>query len=327
MFKYIIILIIVVIVYILFWTPYPFVWLLRSKHEEEKEKGPHNIEEIKEGVHILPNLPYPSAYPQATYDLYLPKNQTMKHMIVWVHGGSFISGTSRGMRNFAPMLASQGYGVCAMNYAYAPRFHFPVQIKQVDELLCHIQDQLKQDNILIEDFILGGDSAGANIAASYASMYQNDKLLSKVKITLNNTLPIKGLLLFCGPYDMCEDFQKEEFKQFRLFMKYIGWSYLGHKYWWKRDERQWASPLHHIHDRFPPAYICDGKKFSFMWQGQKLAKVLQEKGKYVESRFYEHMSHEFQFDYQKNQEEAMLVYEDTLHFLKQILEKEDQNVE
>lgn len=95
MFKYIILIIIIIILYIVFWTPYPFVWLLRSKKEVEREKGPNNIEEIKEGIHILPNLPYPSKYPQATYDLYLPKNQPIKHMIVWVHGGSFISGDSR----------------------------------------------------------------------------------------------------------------------------------------------------------------------------------------------------------------------------------------
>ena len=322
MLKYIILIIIIIILYIVFWTPYPFVWLLRSKKEVEREKGPNNIEEIKEEIHILPNLPYPSKYPQATYDLYLPKNQPIKHMIVWVHGGSFISGDSRGMRNFAPMLASQGYGVCAMNYAYAPRCHFPSQVKQVDEMLCHIQNDLKKDNIMIEDFILGGDSAGANIAATYASMYQNETLALKANVNLLNSLPIKGLLLFCGPYDLSEDFQKEEFKQFRLFMKYIGWSYLGHKNWWKRDERFYSSPLHNIHKHFPPAYICDGKKFSFMWQGQKLVQALKQQEIYVESRFYEHMSHEFQFDYQKNEQEALQVYEDTLHFLKHILEKE-----
>lgn len=69
MFKYIMIIILILIVvgiYFVFWTPYPFVWLLRSKKEEQKEKGPQNIEDIKEGVHILPNLPYPSKYPQAT---------------------------------------------------------------------------------------------------------------------------------------------------------------------------------------------------------------------------------------------------------------------
>ena len=44
MFKYIILIIIIIILYIVFWTPYPFVWLLRSKKEVEREKGPHNIE-------------------------------------------------------------------------------------------------------------------------------------------------------------------------------------------------------------------------------------------------------------------------------------------
>ena len=329
MFKYIMIIILILIVvgiYLIFWTPYPFVWLLRSKKEEQKEKAPQNIEDIKEGVHILPNLPYPSKYPQATYDLYLPKNKSIKHLIVWVHGGSFIAGTSQGVRNFAPMLANQGYGVCAINYAYAPQYSFPTQIIQLDEFLSYIQQKLKLDNIIINDVVLGGDSAGANIVASYASMYQNEDLIQKVKIQLHNSLSINGLLLFCGPYDLCEDFQKDQFKQFRLFMKYIGWSYLGHKYWWRREEKRWASPLHHVHDCFPPTYICDGKKFSFLWQGQKLADAIKEKGIFVKTRFYEDMSHEFQFEYRQFPVEAMQVYEDTLIFLKHILKEEDENV-
>ena len=133
----IIITILLFFVYIFVLTPYPFVWLLRFKKEEQTEKGPKNINEIKTGLIIKTNLPYPSAYPQSTFDFYYDPLTPVRHVIVWVHGGSFISGTSAGMKNFGPMLAKQGYAVCAMNYAYAPRYSFPVQIRQVDEMLCY----------------------------------------------------------------------------------------------------------------------------------------------------------------------------------------------
>lgn len=314
-----VIFLVIVFILILFWficfTPYPFVWLLRSKKEEPRDKSPENIEEIKEDLILQKNQKYQSKYPNATYDLYMPK-MSSKHLILWVHGGAFISGTSEGMKNYGPMLAGNGYVVVAMNYAYAPEHSFPTQIKQVDEMLVFIKNKYPN----IEDVVLGGDSAGANIVASYASFYRNDEC--PIKIELKNVLDIRGLLLYCGPYDFMEDYQKEEFKKFKTFMKYIGWSYLGHKNWEKRNEKLYASPLHNIHKNYPPAYLCDGKKYSFMWQGKKLEAELKRNNIYVRSRFYEEMPHEFQFEYRKFKEEANQVYIDSIQFLKTILSEE-----
>ena len=319
----IIITILLLLIYILVFTPYPFVWLLRSKKEEQTNKEPENINEIKAGLIIKTNLPYPSVYPQSTFDFYYDPHQPVQHVIIWVHGGSFISGTSAGMKNFGPMLAKQGYAVCAMNYAYAPRYSFPVQIRQVDEMLCYARTfMLENYQIDLKGVFLGGDSAGANIVASYATMYANHSLASQSHIQLHNALPIQGLLLFCGPYDFTEDLQRDEFKQLKTFLKYIGWSYLGHKSWMKRSEKVLASPLMNINDHFPPAYICDGKKFSFMWQGKKLVKTLEEKGIDVESRFYEDLPHEFQFHFVKYPEESMQVFKESVAFLDRMTGKD-----
>lgn len=319
----IIITILLFFVYIFVLTPYPFVWLLRFKKEEQTEKGPKNINEIKTGLIIKTNLPYPSAYPQSTFDFYYDPLTPVRHVIVWVHGGSFISGTSAGMKNFGPMLAKQGYAVCAMNYAYAPRYSFPVQIRQVDEMLCYAKTfMLENYQINLEGAFLGGDSAGANISACYATMDANETLASQSKVKLHNSLPIQGLLLFCGPYDFTEDLQKEEFRQLKTFLKYIGGSYLGHKSWMKRQEKVLASPLININSHFPPAYICDGKKFSFMWQGKKLVKVLEEKGIDVKSRFYDDMPHEFQFNFVKYPEESKQVFKESVAFLDRMTGKE-----
>lgn len=319
----ILIVVIAILVYILLFTPYPFVWLLRSKKEEHKEKGPKNIQEIKDGLIIETNLPYPSCYPQSTFDFYYDPTQPIKQLIIWVHGGSFIAGSSIGVRNFGPMLAKQGYAVCAMNYAYSPRYCFPVQIRQVDEMLCYAKKYiLKEYQIELTEAILGGDSAGANISASYTTMVCDKKLAEESQVQLKNQLTIQGLLLFCGPYDFTEDLNREEFKQLKTFLKYIGWSYLGHKSWFHRREKELASPLVHINDYFPPAYICDGKKFSFMWQGKKLVEELKKHHIDVKSRFFEIMPHEFQFDFVEYPEESMQVFHDSVEFL-EILSREE----
>lgn len=309
------ILLLMILLWGLFWTPYPFVMLLRSKKEAHREKGPEHIKEIRERIIIKTKEHYPSKYPNHTFDFYA--NDKPKSILVWVHGGSFISGTSEGAKNFAAMLADQGIIVCAINYAYAPRYAFPTQIHQLDEFLCYLPTLLKQHGYPEElPVFVGGDSAGANIAAAFTCMSVNLSLQQQAHVQLQSPQHIHGALLFCGPYDFSEDFHKSEFAKFAKFFHYIGWSYLGHKNWQKRKEKEWASPYLQINQDFPPLYVCDGKKFSFLWQGKALIDKAASLGIETSSRFYEDMEHEFQFDYQKHPEEAMQVFQDSLAFIK-----------
>lgn len=307
---YLLLVVSIFLIYIIFFTPYPFVWKIRSDKGSGRLKSPPNIKEIKDQVNITLGLKYHSIFRLNTYDLYQPKEKPNKTFIIWLHGGSFVAGTSYGMRNYGPMLAEKGFNVCAMNYALAPESTFPTQIIQVNEMIQHTID-----NYEVENIILGGDSAGANIAAMYTAIYQNDSLKKEVDITLNNHPTINQLILFCGPYDFTEDATQEKFKEFKLFMKYIGWSYLGHKNWNNRKTKYLASPLLHVNDKFPPTYIVDGKKYSFMWQGKKFVERLKQYHVPVKFSFYEDMGHEFQFDFEENPVEAYEVFTEVIDFL------------
>lgn len=304
-----------IVVYVCFFTPYPFVWLVKRQKEEQREKGPNGIQELRKHTIIEEDAAYPSAYPNHTYDYYQAEKGTPKQILVWIHGGSFIAGTSKGAKNFAVQMAQEGSVVCAINYAYAPKHPFPTQIKQVEEFFNHLPTIIKQHQLPEKlPIFIGGDSAGANIAALYTCLTVNQELQEQLKITLP-TRKLHGCLLFCGPYDFCEDVNRPEFQSFAKFFKYIGWSYLGHKNWQRRNEKLLASPYHQITKEVPPLYIVDGKKFSFLWQGKALAKKVEELQIPVQTRFYETMSHEFQFDYQKHPDEAMMVLQESIQFI------------
>lgn len=314
--------------YIVFGTPYPFVWLLKSQKEEHREKGPDGIEKLRQMTSIEENLSYPSKYPNATFDVYQGNDVEAKRILIWVHGGSFISGTSKGAKNFAVQLAQEGTIVCAINYAYAPRYSFPTQIKQVNEFLSYLPEYLTKHAITKQlPIFIGGDSAGANIAALYTCLTVNKVLQKTLSIDVINKENLAGCLLFCGPYDFCEEVDRPEFKSFAKFFRYIGWSYLGHKHWQKRSEKRYASPYHQLTKDIPPLYIVDGKKFSFLWQGRAFAKKAEELGISVQTRFYEEQSHEFQFDYQKNKEEAMVVLQESIAFLERYTKTGDTQYE
>lgn len=310
---YLSVIVVIVILYLAFFTPYPFVWFLRSRKGSKRTKSPENIQVYLETITIEKNLKYPSIYPQNTYDVYRPKEGPLKGLVVWLHGGSFIGGTSAGTRNFGPMLASQGYIFCAINYVYAPEKAFPSQLQQTDDAITYLMEKYVGNRKL--PLILGGDSAGANIAASYLTFYRQSERLTNMKLVSRHQHIVQSCLLFCGPYDFTEDYTQAAFKTFATFMKYIGWAYFGKRNWWKDSLPYDASPLHHIDENFPRTYLCDGKKASFMWQGKRLVEVLQQFQIECQSRFYETMPHEFQFDYQQYPVEAMAVYQDVVLFL------------
>jgi len=264
---------------------------------------------------------YDSKYRNNTYDIYTPINNNKNTLIIWLHGGSFVSGNSKGMRNLGPMLAYKGYTVCAMNYAYAPEKSFPTQIIQIDEMISYAITNFGSFNKLV----LGGDSAGANLVAAYSTLYRNKDKQNKLKIGLQTQKEIEALLLFCGPYDFTEDYNNPQFKEYKKFMNYIGWSYLGKRKWFNTEISRLASPLLNIDTTFPPTYLTDGKKYSFLWQGRKLEQELLKNNINVKSRYFEDMYHEFQFDYKQFPQEAFQVYEDVLFFLEEELSKSEKS--
>lgn len=307
---------------LLLFTPYPFVWLLRSHKEEPREKGRADQASIEQGLTIKKGLPYTSKYPKATFDLYYDKEAPLNRVLVWVHGGSFISGSSIGTKNFGPMMAKQGTIFCAINYTLAPRHHFPIQLLQIDEFLTGLATYLQQEGLAMPPHLyLGGDSAGANLAASYVTMRTTDGLASASRVTLHAQQNIDGVLLYCGPYDFCEDFHTPQLKAFRRMFSYLGWAYLGKRSWQKHQEKTLASPYHQVSEKFCATYLCDGKKYSFLWQGKKLEEKLTALQVPVVSRFYEEMPHEFQFDYVKYPKEAMQVFDDSIAFMETIERK------
>lgn len=308
---YILLSILALVLYLIFFTPYPFVWMIRRQKSSGRSKSPENIDALREKVNISLGLTYPSKYKKNTYDVYDPKYTKADTTILWLHGGSFVAGNSSGMRNYGPMLGSEGYRVISMNYVLAPEKNFPTQLIQIHEMIAYIQKEYPTKHL-----VLGGDSAGANIVAMYAAMYKNDDLKNKVKIQLDPIQDVDQLILFCGAYDFGEEISIEKFGDFKRFMKYIGWSYLGSKSWEKKDVRFDASPYRHVDKNYPKTYITDGKKYSFMWQGIKMVEKLNRLGVTVKSRFYEEMVHEFQFDFEKHPLEAFEVYDDVLNFLK-----------
>ena len=300
-------------------SPYPVSLLIRKMFDGGLAVAPENFEAIKENVIIEEDLEYPSQFKSNTYDMFTPKNSDeLIPTIIWIHGGAFVGGDKHDIYEYATQIANEGYRVISMNYDRAPEAKYPTPLIQVGELtkyvLSHYSQDIKEDNLFY-----AGDSAGAHIASQFA-MIQNDGEYAKLT-GIEPVLPknvIKGMLLYCGPYDISSLVERtKESKILDFFAHKIAWAYLGDSKWKSSDLVSTLSIIDYVNEDFPASFITDGNKGSFMEHGEALASKLESFNIPVVTKFYpleiEELIHEYQF--KMNLQSSIETMEATLEFL------------
>ncbi len=294
----------------------PSILLLRLAFIDRGTTLPTGFGDAKSRVTVHRDLTYPSTAGRNTFDLYLPTSGKSAGegaggegtadsegppVIVWVHGGGYITGDKSSLSTYGTLLAGQGYAVVAMNYDYAPDATYPTPVVQLGEMVRHVEAIAKKYGLDSSRILLGGDSAGAQIAAQFAALETTPgyRALTGIRAPARTT-PIRGLILFCGPYDLESSARKGGSAIERWFINTIGWGYLGRRDWKTSAETSQASIVNHLSREFPPTYVTDGNYVSFPEQGRELAGRLKNLGVQVASSFFPNsptLPHEFQFDF------------------------------
>ena len=119
---------------------------------------------------------------------------------------------------------------------------YPTPVLQLGEAYEYIKENAKKYNVKLDDLYFAGDSAGAQISGQFVTIQTSPdyaKLTGIEAIVAPST--IKGILLFCGPYNMPALAKMETSKEVQDFMRTTGWAYFG-----KRSLKhylKWKSPL------------------------------------------------------------------------------------
>lgn len=306
-------------------TPYPAVYLLKQSYKKTYYTHPENYDALLKNVRVFRDINYDSKYSNATLDVITPKPFTEKNKVIfWVHGGSYIGGDKKDIEHYLVMLANEGYSIVNINYAVAPAKKYPMPLKQLEEAYVFAKENAMKYNLNFEQVYFGGDSAGAQIAAQFVNIQTNPEYAQNVNsalsdIQIKRTVPeqtIKGVILFCGPYNLKELIEPKDNTMLLPFKK-IAWAYFNTK----NPENiniELASITDKISENFPPTFITDGNTFSFENQAKDLENALQEKGVFVKSIYYPKeqatLIHEYQFLMDKDQ--AWETYNLLLEFLK-----------
>jgi len=277
-------------------------------------KTPPDFGGIRQSVTATRNITIPVAdAPSAALDVYVPNKPSSERlpMIMWLHGGGFISGSKDAVGDYTLMLAARGYVVASLDYTLAPDAPYPIPIRQANAALGYLAAHADEFGGDAARLFIGGDSAGGQLASQTAALLTNPALAAAMPLT--PAVPassLRGALLFCGIYDMSA-FAVSGFPFVRTFM----WSYLGRRDWLNHERIAELSTVDQVTAAYPPTLITVGDADPFDPMGRELVAALQGKGVPVQSAFYAGagLNHEYQFDFSLPQ--AAEFFRSTVAFL------------
>ncbi|MCB2262989.1 MAG: alpha/beta hydrolase [Candidatus Thiosymbion ectosymbiont of Robbea hypermnestra] len=203
-------------------------------------------------------------------------------VLVYFHGGGWISASKKICRGIAATLARNGLLTFNVDYRLAPKSRFPAPLQDATLAMDWIYRNAARYGGDPSAIVLAGDSAGAQIAAWYASALHNHGLFRKIGTQgPRGGISVKGLLLFYGVYDF------DTVKDARFpFIKIFACSLLGSDPRSYEENAKLASPIGQISRDLPPVWLCVGKRDGLFAQSRAYARALEHHGVRCRTLFF-----------------------------------------
>jgi acetyl esterase/lipase len=308
-------------------SPWPGALIIRTVFNRGGHKTLIGLQQSipPQPVNVLKDQRY-GKNSKESLDVYIPNTvlQTQRTLpvVIWTHGGAWLSGDKKDSAPYFSLLASREYIVVSLNYSLAPGETYPLQLHQLNAAYTYIQANASRFHANTNKIVFAGDSAGAQLSSQAAAIITDPEYAREVGIqpTLKPS-QLAGVILFCGIYKM-EGLTVPN----PTLPKIISWgndttvwAYLG-----TRDKNdplvRQASTYYHVTKAFPATFISGGNGDPLTnAQSVPLSQKLTSLGVPVITLFYpqNHMPslpHEYQFTFNDDGKEA---FTEMTQFLKE----------
>lgn len=172
-------------------------------------------------------------------DLYLPIGVKSPPLVVFIHGGAFVSGDKSRGKSYCSLFASWGFACASVNYRLSPRYKWPTHIEDVKQSVKWLVKNSKKYGIDASKIVAMGTSAGGHLASMLGLMNTDE-------------YKIVGVIDMFGPTYIDES---EDGKARNLMVKLFGVNY-------KENEELVESfvVLNYVDENDPPFLIVHGEK-------------------------------------------------------------------
>ncbi|NQX36592.1 alpha/beta hydrolase [Herbiconiux sp. VKM Ac-2851] len=178
-------------------------------------------------------------------------------MVVWIHGGAWISGSKAHVTPYLRHLAAAGYVGVAVDYTIAPEAAYPTAVEQLGDALAHLVEHADELGIDPHRIVLAGDSAGAQLASQLTAAIVNPAYAARTGIRpALEPGQLAGVVLHCGIYDL--DAMTHLTGVLEWGFKSALWAYTGSRDWSATEAADSMSTIRAVTGAFPPAFISGG---------------------------------------------------------------------
>lgn len=244
-----------------------------AEFRELCERGAERYSKIPEGIQIRPEniVGLKCAW-------HIPTNSVKDKLILYVHGGGYVSGSLNDHRAFVANFAKRsGYLTLIYEYRLAPEFPFPAAIE--DSL--SIYKELLRRGFSSKDILIAGESAGGGLALA---------LLLAIR---NESLPLPSAAVAISPWtDLTCSGESYRTKNKVSAAPLNSWFVFGKYYYADQDPRNpLISPLFGELAGLPPLYINSATDDELYDDGREFVERAKAQGVDVQFKAGEGMLH------------------------------------
>ncbi|MEO5832762.1 MAG: alpha/beta hydrolase [Nakamurella sp.] len=246
-------------------------------------------------------------------------------VVVWVHGGGWVSGSSTDVDPYLEILAARTDVVTvSVDYTLGPNAQHPTAVHQIDDALRFLTEHAARWQLDPERVVLAGDSAGAQLVTEYAALVTNPDFAAAVGTT--PFLPpdrLRGMVLHCGVYDLAGLVHAPGLIGWGV--EQVIWAYTGSRSLTDNPVLDRMTSTTAVSAHFPPTLMSAGNGDPLTpHQSVPFAARLVELGVPVETHFAatDHvpsLGHEYQFDLAGTGGAAERLLDRTVTFLRERL--------
>jgi acetyl esterase len=244
-----------------------------GKWSEEQNQDLPQIGAYEENVTLRPGL--------AT-DVAVPSGPWPHPVLLYIHGGGWMAGSARTHKKVAAELAAKGYLTFNLDYRLAPENPFPAGVDDCLFAASWISENAKRWNGEPNRMAVGGDSAGANLAAA-AAIVLNGKAAGP---------RFKAAVLIYGVFDVPANIVRAKQTGAGL-TEQMAQAYLGSSYPASLNDPR-VSPVRGLaKGAMPPSFIICGTNDDLLADSRALAEAMKQTGIEHEFHVVEEMPHAF----------------------------------
>jgi acetyl esterase/lipase len=215
------------------------------------------------------------------FDLYHPGDGAQP-LIVFVHGGGWISGERDMYSEEAEWFAGLGFATATIDYRLAPLYPFPSALVDVQAFVRFIRSKAQNYGVDPGQIAAMGNSAGGHLAAMLG--------VSRVGFGGEGAVRVDAVVDVCGLTDM----RNPSDTQYPISMSFIE-QFLGGGYLGREEDYALASPVTHVSEKCCPFLIVHGSMDDVVppAQSQALHDALRAQGGVAELIVLEGEGHSF----------------------------------